>query len=134
MINYPKSPIEVGLVTGNLDEMIAFYSETLQLQAGEVVEVPGRVRVARVTHHDSVLKLVQPVDEPGDSEMVGSPLERVGIRYLTLHIEDGERTYDELSSLGCVVPETRFESPSRLTFVIRDPDGNLIELLETRPV
>ena len=94
-----KDCIDVGLMTNQLDEMRAFYTERIKLPYEELLPVGGGVRQYRYGLLGSVLKINHSRD-PLPTRMAGG--------YRRLSIAHGDAT--EISSLA-------------------DPDGNQIQLV-----
>lgn len=130
----------VGLTVADLDRAVAFYTDTFGLDVLARFEVGGEafadaVDVANATgsfaHLDADgirIELVE-YDPTGES---GEPptLNRPGAIHLGLSVDDLDSFYDGLDSEVETLSQPRTtESGTRILFV-RDPEGNLVEVLE----
>ncbi|HYZ66531.1 MAG TPA: VOC family protein [Mycobacterium sp.] len=125
--------VEVGVVTTNLDKMVAFYEDFLQLEfQGEVEFLGGSQR--RYSLGDSVLKLVTYDPPPAAPAAPGGGRAQAGVRYFTIGVKNlravaeafGETEYE------VVEPVTEFAPvPGMGWMFVADPDGNWIELFGT---
>jgi catechol 2,3-dioxygenase-like lactoylglutathione lyase family enzyme len=125
-----EDPFEVGVVTRDLSNLLRFYAQILGLPVGRANEVPGRGRVARVQCGRAVIKFVEPVPRPEVGPLAESLVDTTGIHYLTMIVKNSAELYEQFEQAGYVVAGSRLENESRVLFTIRDPDGNLIEVLE----
>ena len=116
-------------MTRDLDELLAFYADVLGLPVGHTNEIVNGGRVARVHCGDAAVKFVEPVPAPALADPPNL-VRTTGIRYLTIIVTNGAQAYAKLEAEGCVVANSRSESESRMMFFVRDPDGNLIEILQ----
>lgn len=128
--------IEVGLVTTNLDAMVAFYEGFLNLEFQGEVAFPGgsQRRYSLGSPSNSVVKLVTYDPPPPGPAAPGGGRAQAGVRYFTIGVKNlravaqvfGESDYD------VVEPVTEFEPvPGMGWMFVADPDGNWIELFGT---
>ena len=148
---FASKTIDVGIVVGNIDKAVKFYSEALGMKEVPGFEVPagfagdagltdGKPLVVRVMvlgdgPGATKLKLMQisgTSSRPGSNKFIHSQL---GFSYLTIGIMDTNSAVARLEKAG-VKPLAK--SPIALppplpqnifVTLIRDPDGNLIELV-----
>jgi catechol 2,3-dioxygenase-like lactoylglutathione lyase family enzyme len=125
--------IEVGLVTTNLEAMVIFYEEFLELEFQGEIEFPGGSQ-RRYSLGGSVLKLVTFKTPPPLPAAPGGGRAAAGIRYFTIGVKDLRalsETFTE-SPYDVVEPLTEFEPvPGMGWMFVADPDGNWIELFGT---
>ncbi len=125
--------VEIGLVTTNLDAMIAFYEGFLGLEfQGEIEFAEGSQR--RYVFGGSILKLVTYHTPPAAPAVPGGGKTQAGLRYVTLGITGLRRAAELIEEAGypIVEPPTEFEPvPGMGWMFIADPDGNAIELFGT---
>jgi len=125
--------VEVGLVTTNLDAMVAFYEGFLELECQGEVEFPGGSQ-RRYTLGNGVLKLVTYDPPPAEPVAPGGGRAQAGIRYFTIgvkNLRDVAAAIDA-SEYQVVEPVTEFAPvPGMGWMFITDPDGNWIELFGT---
>ena len=131
-----------GLVVSDLDRAVEFYRDVLgfelerrfEAQAesfGELLGVErapaelafldgGNVKLELETHETSEVS-VSDITTPTD----------VGVPHLCLEVDDIEAVYREYSDVAnFLTPPGRASDSGAVIVYLRDPDGNLIELLE----
>ena len=124
--------IEVGLVTTNLDPMIAFYEGFLGLEFQGDIEFPGGSQ-RRYSLGKNVLKLVT-FDQPPQPPVPGGGRAQAGVRYFTIAVQNLRAVAEvfENSEYQIVEPVTEFAPvPGMGWMFVADPDGNWIELFGT---
>lgn len=121
-----KSLDYVVLVVDDLDRALAFYRDTLGLPLKHRAErfaqlETGTTRLALFTRQAMAETLHQELDRPPAS----APAFELGFK-----VEDVDAAYRELTAAGATpvtAPETR--PWGQRTAYVRDPEGNLIELV-----
>ncbi len=132
-LDLPSQGIEVGLVTTNLEAMVAFYEEFLELDFQGEIEFPGGAQ-RRYTLGGSVLKLVTFTTPPPLPATPGGGRAAAGVRYFTVGVKDLRALSQTFagSPYEVVEPLTEFEPvPGMGWMFVADPDGNWIELFGT---
>jgi catechol 2,3-dioxygenase-like lactoylglutathione lyase family enzyme len=151
-----RTTIDLGTVVTDLDKSVRFYTEGIGFKEVKGFEVsadvasgagltdskPLKVRVLVLGEGDTAtkLKLMQvPGTSPrtGDNEFIHS---HAGFRYLTIIVADQKAALARLEKLGVkplkqspvAIPETTAPGKLFLTCV-RDPDGNIVELVGPSP-
>jgi catechol 2,3-dioxygenase-like lactoylglutathione lyase family enzyme len=122
--------IEVGVVTTNLDAMIAFYEGFLGLEFQGEVDFPGGSQ-RRYSLGTSVLKLVTYTPPPPEPAAPGGGRAQAGVRYFTVGVNNLREMADAVgdSEYEVVEPLTEFAPvPGMGWMFFADPDGNWIEL------
>ncbi len=125
--------IEVGIVTTNLDAMVAFYEGFLELELQGEIEFPGGSQ-RRYSLGSSVLKLVTYADPPPLPAAPGGGRAQAGVRYFTIGVNNLRALADTFAASGyeVVEPLTEFAPvPGMGWMFVADPDGNWIELFGT---
>ena len=125
--------IEVGLVTTNLDAMVAFYEGFLELEPQGEIDFPGGSQ-RRYTLGNGVLKLVTYSDPPPAPAVPGGGRAQAGVRYFTIGVKNlrAVAAMVEMSDYEVVEPVTEFAPvPGMGWMFLADPDGNWIELFGT---
>lgn len=125
--------IEVGLVTTNLDAMVAFYEGFLGLEPQGVVDFPGGSQ-RRYTLGNGVLKLVTYTPAPAAPAAPGGGRAQAGLRYFTIGVTNLRAVAEAVAAAGYEVaePVTEFAPvPGMGWMFLADPDGNWIELFGT---
>ena len=125
--------IEVGLVTTNLDAMVAFYEGFLGLPfQGEVEFTDGSQR--RYSVGSGVVKLVTYEPAPPMPATRGGGRAQAGVRYFTIGVNNLRAVAEAFgdSEYEVVEPVTEFAPvPGMGWMFVADPDGNWIELFGT---
>jgi predicted enzyme related to lactoylglutathione lyase len=125
--------VEIGLVTTDLDAMVAFYEDFLGLETqGEIEFVGGRQR--RYVLGGSVLKLVTYDSPPAAPVAPGGGRAQAGLRYFTIGVNGLRAAAEAFEAAGhqVVEPPTEFAPvPGMGWMFVADPDGNSIELFGT---
>jgi len=148
-----RTTIDLGCVVSDLDASVRFYTEGIGFTEVKGFEVPAdlardagltdskplRVRVLVLGEGESAtkLKLMQiagTAPRTGDTEFIHS---HTGFRYLTILVADTDAALARLAKIGVkpiakspvALPETL--APGMHLTCVRDPDGNLVELLTT---
>lgn len=151
---FPSTTIDVGCVVSDLDASVRFYTEGIGFTEAKGFEVPAdlardagltdskplavRVLVLGEGENATKLKLMQiagTAPRTGDTEFIHS---HTGFRYLTIFVADTDVVLARLAKLGVkplakgpvALPEA-LAVKMHLTCV-RDPDGNIVELIGPR--
>jgi len=125
--------VEVGLVTTNLEAMIAFYEGFLELEFQGEIDFPGGSQ-RRYTLGGSVLKLVTYSPPPSLPAATGGGRAQAGIRYFTIGVKNLRALADGFAASKYEVVESLTEFapvPGMGWRFVADPDANLIELFGT---
>jgi len=151
---FPRTTIDLGCVVSDLNASARFYTEgvgfrelpgfsvepTLAAAAGLTESKPLDIRVFVLGEGDDAtrLKLMQVAGtEPrkGDTEFIHS---HTGFRYLTIMVADTDAAIARLARLGvkplAASPVALPDHLGKGLFLtcVRDPDGNLVELIGPR--
>ena len=125
--------IEIGIVVRDLGSTTAFYRDVLGLEyIGELEVSVGLMQ--RFATGDAVVKLLRLQATPPRANPPGGPGEATGLRYLTIRTDDVEQGVQRCLAAGHAVPVPTFEyEPGLLVAIVADPEGNWIELVQTKP-
>ena len=129
----------VGITVSDLDRAVAFYTDTFDLDVRAEFTVSGEafadaVDVAGATgsfaHLDAGGARIELVEYDPEATAGDSPeLNRPGAVHLGLSVDDVDAFHDGLDGVETLSSPRTTDSGTRILFV-RDPEGNLIEVLE----
>lgn len=127
-----KPGIDLGLVVRDIDACLAFYMNDLGLPKVGETPLAGNRTMHRLMIGDTQLKLQQFHDGAPASGPRGLAAQS-GIRYFTIAIRNLPAMVDELKAKGhrFTMPLTEIR-PGVSVAMLEDPDGNTVELLETK--
>ena len=129
-LNITKDSIDIGLVTGSIEAMTAFYRDALGLEVEAVIDMPGGAQMTRLVCGTTIIKLVTQPKTPEASNPPGGIFGGTGIRYFTISVGNLQEAVDECSAAGYKIAVPPRESRPGITIaMIEDPDGNWVELL-----
>jgi len=132
-IKVVKDSIDLGIVTTNGPAMLAFYRDVLGLPHAGDMPMPGGGTMHRLSCGTSVIKLVVPGRAPGAKAAPGGLAGATGYRYWTITVSNLDETVGAAKAAGHKIPVPRTAvRPGVEIAMIEDPDGNWVELLETR--
>jgi catechol 2,3-dioxygenase-like lactoylglutathione lyase family enzyme len=148
---FARGTIDIGVVVSDVDRAVKFYTEAIGFTETQGFSVDADFcSAAGLTEHKRLdirvlvldngatatrLKLMQvPSASPkkNDNAFIHSQL---GVRYLTIYVADGNRALARLGRAGVrplakgPVPLPADLTPGLALSVVRDPDGNMIELI-----
>jgi catechol 2,3-dioxygenase-like lactoylglutathione lyase family enzyme len=123
-----KDSIDVLIFVSDIRKSLSFYHATLGLQTTHEVETPFGT-VHRLRFGTSVVKLMDPKQVP-PAGPIGLE-KQLGIRYLSFEIRGLSDVCAVLRAKGVefTMPETQVLPDTRIA-MLKDPDGNIIELVE----
>ncbi len=127
-----KPGIDLGVLVRDIEGCLRFYCEDLGLPKVAEIPFPGGRTMHRIQIGDTVLKLMQYQENapPAGPRGMG---EQAGIRYFTISVSDLPGTITRLEAKGHTFTVPLRESrPGVWIAMLQDPDGNTVELLETR--
>jgi catechol 2,3-dioxygenase-like lactoylglutathione lyase family enzyme len=151
---FPRATIDLGTVVSDLEKSVRFYTEGIGFRevqgfevSAEVAAAAGltdgkplsiRVLVLGEGPDATKLKLMQvagTAPRTGDNEFIHS---HTGFRYLTISVGDTDAAVARLAQLGVKpLAKSPVALPAALApgvhlTCVRDPDGNIVELLGPR--
>ena len=119
---------EIGIVTTDLEPMLAFYRDHLGFALeGDLDFVGGTMK--RFKLGESTLKLVTYDEDPVGEVVPGGGRVARGFRYLSIFVSNLLEVHDALVESGFEIGEsiTEFGGGVSFFFVV-DPDGNWLEI------
>ena len=153
-VEFPRATIDLGCVVTDLEKSVRFYTQGIGFRELKGFEVPAalatdagltdarplsiRVLVLGDGEDATKLKLMQvagTLPRTGDTDFIHS---HTGFRYLTIMVADTDAALERLAKLGVkpiaqgpvALPDSL--APGLHLTCVRDPDGNLVELLGPR--
>jgi|TARA_B100001093_G_scaffold457783_1_gene469755 catechol 2,3-dioxygenase-like lactoylglutathione lyase family enzyme len=125
-----KSAIDLGIITNNLEPMLAFYRDLLELEVEAVIDMPGGGVMHRFKAGDSIIKVIETDPKPEMNAAPGGIRGATGYRYWTLHVMNLAGAMDKLEAAGVkIVVPSKTIRPGVKIAIVADPDGNWVELL-----
>ena len=124
--------VEVGIVTTDAENLAAFYAAGLGFSV-EVVHTFPAGSVHRLRRGAARCKLFQPADGVGERSEPNPWYAQPGIAYGALLVDDADAEVDRARAAGAeVVHPVESHRPGARYALIRDPEGNVWEILEER--
>ena len=129
-VKLSKGAIDLGVVTTNPDEMLAFYRDLLGFKEEPSTPFPGGGTMYRLWCGDSLIKLVVPAEAPPAKAVAGLIAAASGYRYWTMRVSNLEEIMAICADAGAkvVVPVTEVR-PGATIGMVEDPDGNWVEFV-----
>ena len=125
-----KSAIDLGIITNNLEPMLAFYRDLLELEVEAVIDMPGGGVMHRFKAGDSIIKVIETDPKPEMNAAPGGIRGATGYRYWTLHVMNLAGAMDKLEAAGVkIVVPSKTIRPGVKSAIVADPDGNWVERL-----
>ena len=149
--HFSRQTVDFGIVVSDIDKSLKFYQDALGLTELSTFDVPKdlggstglsddrpfHIHVLALGEEESAtkVKLMQFKDTPGkkiDNKFIHSSY---GVRYLTIFVNDLNKALERAKKAGVIpiaqgpvkVPENI--APGMGLAVVRDPDGNMVELV-----
>lgn len=153
-VSFPRTTIDLGTVVRDVEKSVAFYTKGVGFRQLESFDVSAEIAASGgLTDSKSLsirvlalgdgpnatkLKLMQvPGTTPrtGDNDFIHS---HTGFRYLTIMVEDTDAALARLAAIGVkplakspvALPEDL--APGMFLTCVKDPDGNVVELIGPR--
>jgi catechol 2,3-dioxygenase-like lactoylglutathione lyase family enzyme len=137
-----------SITTANLDRLAAFYRDTLGFSEVLVTEWSAgngaadaifglrdtAVRMVMLRAGNAFLELFEFIDPKGAPANPGRRVNDCGITHICVAVDDIDAEYARLTAAGMVFNAAPQDAPGlcRATYG-RDPDGNIIELMQPEP-
>tara|TARA_B100001250_G_scaffold344044_1_gene312938 strand:+ start:3386 stop:3790 length:405 start_codon:yes stop_codon:yes gene_type:complete len=129
---FTKSGFDLGMVTANGDQMLAFYRDVIgmEFEATINMEALGVAAMHRLWANESLLKIVVPTKQVG-AGISGGMMGATGMRYFTLSVSDVQAALDACKEAGTpIIWDRREARPGVVVGMVEDPDGNWVEFIE----
>ncbi len=128
-----KDSIDLGIVVSDGSKALAFYRDTLGFtHVGEMPMPGGGGTMHRLMCGTSLIKVVAPGKALDAKAPAGGIQGAYGYRYWTISVANLDELAKAIGDAGYrVVTQPRELRPGIRIAIVEDPDGNLVELLET---
>jgi uncharacterized glyoxalase superfamily protein PhnB len=127
-----SSALEAGLVTDDATALAAFYVDGMGFEIESVRRFP-QGDVHRLRRGEARLKLYQPADGAATHEPKEPWFRDAGFAYAALLVDDADELVARARVAGAeVVVEVVAHRPGARFALVRDPQGNVWEVLEER--
>jgi lactoylglutathione lyase len=148
-MEFSRTTIDLGLVVSDVEKAVEFYTQALGFTETGSFEVPAqmaadtgltdhqpfKVRVFALGSEPTAtrLKIMQiPGSQKVGNQYIGSSL---GFRYLTVFVSDLTKAMERLQRHGIapVKAPYRLSGGDNYLILVKDPDGNVVELIGPKP-
>jgi len=127
-----RDALDLGIVTADGSAALAFYRDTLGLTPDGEVPFPGMGVVKRLRCGRSLVRILVLEQPPPERAEAGAFTDAIGYRYCTLSISNLEEVVEACRAAGHEIAlEIRDLRPGVQVAMVRDPDGNTVELMGT---
>jgi len=128
-----KQAVDLGILTRKAGPMLSFYRDMLGLPVEGTMPMPGGGTMHRLKAGDSIIKIIEVDPQPKADGVVGGLRAATGYRYWTIHVSNLNDAVARAEKSGYKVPVDAKVIREGVTIaMIEDPDGNWVELLETK--
>jgi catechol 2,3-dioxygenase-like lactoylglutathione lyase family enzyme len=148
---FTRTTIDLGLVVSDVEKALEFYTKALGFTETGSFEVSGqmasdtgltdnqpfKVHVLALGNEPmatklKIMRIAGANSKKVDNQYIGSSL---GFRYLTILVADLTKAMDRLQQYGAapVKAPYRLSGGNNDLILVKDPDGNIIELIGPRP-
>jgi catechol 2,3-dioxygenase-like lactoylglutathione lyase family enzyme len=129
-VQLKKQAIDLGIVTCNGPEMLAFYKDLLGFRHEADTPFGTTGIMHRLWCGDSLIKICVPDPAPSKAPEPGMIAKAAGYRYWTMIVDNLENIVDDCVSAGrdLVVPIKEIRDGVWIA-IVADPDGNLVEFV-----
>ena len=126
--------IDIGIVVRDIDACLPFYRDVLGLPFVADFKIPGGSHMWQFACGPCMVKLVTHEPTPASANPPGGSRGGTGLRYWTMGVGDIEAALAKCEAAGAPIPLAVTQlAPGIRIAMIEDPEGNVVEFLETRP-
>ena len=132
-INFTSDAIDIGIVTTNNIEMLDFYQNILGLEKEVEIPFPGLGHVNKLSFGCGYIKILVLENDPTNINPTGDFSTSNGIRYVTINLSNLDEILESCNAnnINIINPGTVIR-PGVTVAIIQDPDGNLLELMQSK--
>ncbi len=127
----------IGIFTAEPQRLIQYYTQGLGFVEGDarilspdltekIFGIKDECRLTKLTQDQAVVEIFSPLHSPLDEQSQRA----TGYNHWALEVEDKEAYVRVLEERD--VPVTKIDHQGRMIYFISDPDGNLIEIYESK--
>ena len=132
-VKLSKAALDVGIISANASNMVAFYRDVLGLAQDADVTIPHYGTIHKFNCGNSILRIMVPLTAP-ENVAGGAFMSRNGFRYITINIDNLDEVVKACKAFGCAVPvDIRDLRPGVRCAQVQDPDGNYVEFISATP-
>jgi predicted enzyme related to lactoylglutathione lyase len=125
--------IDLGLVVRDIDAVLPFYRDVVGLPVAIDFPLPGS-HMWQLAVGDCMLKLVTHDRTPEAANPPGGSRGGTGLRYFTIGTDDIDAAVAKCEAAGAPIPlPVTALMPGIRIAMVEDPEGNVLEFLETKP-
>ncbi len=131
-----KKPFFAAVIVSNIDTSVHWYSKVLGLSIRNRTELPERkIRQANLHNENMLLELIQVEHSIGEGQLLEkhAPNTRIiGYAKIGFVVKDIEVLYDQFKKQNIKFTGRMVTDPvnNKRTFLINDPDDNLVQFFE----
>ncbi len=131
-INFTSKAIDIGIVTSNKESILNFYENILGFTNEVQIPFPGLGTVNKISYGIGYIKVLVLDDKPSNTSPIGDFSTSNGIRYITINLSNLDELITICSKNNVAIINSGMTiRPGVTVALIQDPDGNLIELMQT---
>jgi len=125
--------VDIGIVVSDIDACLPFYRDTLGLKQLADFAIPGGSHLWQLACGPCVVKLVTHDPTPEAANPPGGSRGGTGLRYWTMGVDDIDDAVARCQDAGAPIPLPVLElMPGIRIAMVEDPEGNVVEFLETK--
>ena len=126
-----KDAIDIGIIAREIEPMLTFYRDVLELEFEAAIPFPGGGTMHRFKAGGSIVKVIELEPQPEVQAPRGGIRGATGYRYWTIHVEALEDCVEKIGAAGYrIIVPAREIRPGVSIAIVADPDENWVELLE----
>ena len=130
-MNLVDDGFSMGIVTGNGERMLGFYTDTLGFASSGTVSFPGMGTVHKLAHGRCQIKILVLDTDPKAANPGGGFSAATGFRYCSFQVTEIEALLAQCLAAGAqLIVDAAEIRPGVKAAVVEDPDGNTLEFMQ----